>query len=93
MNVISFEHSKDVGKGKLFKADAMPVKRARREEVEESDAEDQGRNKTKGEGEKSKQKGRPRRHIGIEDFLLGKGSEPYSLIEDVSSQGPKITCP
>lgn len=93
MNVISLEHSKDVWKGKMFEADTMPVKRARREEVEEGDAEDQGRNRAKGEGEKSKRRGKPRRQIGIEDFLLGRSSEPYDLIEDVSSQGPKITWP
>ena len=92
--MLSLEEAKDKGKGKLLEADTMPVKRARREDPDPSDVEERrGGSKTKENGESSKRKSRPRRYLNIEDFLLGKGSEPYDLVTDVGMQGPKITWP
>ncbi|KAH7278064.1 hypothetical protein KP509_38G022200 [Ceratopteris richardii] len=78
--------------------DAMPIKRTRVQDRDRSEDEDSsmGTQSKKGrvaEGEASKRKRRPRRKIMMEDFPLGKGIEPYDLIEDISTQKPNITWP
>ena len=40
-----------------------------------------------------KKRSSTRRKITIKDFPLGSNAEPYDLIKDVSSQGPKFTWP
>ena len=42
---------------------------------------------------KRKKRASTRRKITIKDFPLGSKEEPYNLVEDVSSQGPKLTWP
>ncbi|KAH7428075.1 hypothetical protein KP509_10G074400 [Ceratopteris richardii] len=78
--------------------DMMPIKRTRVQDRERSQDEDssmgtQTKKGRVGEGEASKRKRRPRRKIMMEDFPLGKGIEPYDLIEDISTQKPNITWP
>ncbi|KAH7432177.1 hypothetical protein KP509_07G011900 [Ceratopteris richardii] len=78
--------------------DTMPIKRTRVQDKDRSQDEDSsmGTQTKKGkvaEGETSKRRRRPRRKITMEDFPLGKGIEPYDLIEDISTQKPNITWP
>ena len=94
INLIGLEEDKIKGKGKVMEADTMPIKRARREEADMSELEEaKSTCKTKEVGETSKKKSRPRHRIDIGDFMLGKASEPYNLVDDVSSQGPRLTWP
>ena len=46
----------------------------------------------KGE-KKRKKRSSTRRKITMKDFPLSSNAEPYDLIKDVSSQGPKLTWP
>ena len=51
---------------------------------------------TKEEGtlkKKRKKRASTQRKITIKYFLLGSKEEPYDLVEDVCSQGPKLTWP
>ncbi|KAH7425235.1 hypothetical protein KP509_11G045600 [Ceratopteris richardii] len=78
--------------------DTMPIKRTRVQDKDRSQDEDSsmGTQIKKGkvaEGETNKRRRRPRRKIKMEDFPLGKGIEPYDLIEDISTQKPNITWP
>ncbi|KAH7280978.1 hypothetical protein KP509_36G023700 [Ceratopteris richardii] len=78
--------------------DTMPIKRTRVQDRDRSQDEDssmgtQMKKSRVVEGEASKRKRRPRRKITMEDFPLGKGIEPYDLIEDISTQKPNITWP
>ncbi|KAH7289122.1 hypothetical protein KP509_31G059100, partial [Ceratopteris richardii] len=78
--------------------DTIPIKRTRVQDRDRSQDEDSSMStQTKkgrvAEGEASKRKRRPRRKITMEDFPLGKGIEPYDLIEDISTQKPNITWP
>ncbi|MCO5580337.1 hypothetical protein L7F22_034203 [Adiantum nelumboides] len=80
------------GKGKEKKqeeVDAMPIKRARQEEIVDSEADT--RRKTKESAESSMKKTKLR--LTIKDFALGEFSQPYDLVDDVSMQGPKISWP
>ncbi|MCO5567136.1 hypothetical protein L7F22_020822 [Adiantum nelumboides] len=82
------------GKGKdkenkQEEVDAMPIKRARQEEIANSEADT--RRKTKESEEGSKKKTKPRLKLTIKDFALGESSQPYDLVDDVSMQGPKIS--
>ncbi|MCO5612756.1 hypothetical protein L7F22_067026 [Adiantum nelumboides] len=83
---------KNKGKAKVEDVDAMPIKRARQEEVAMSEIG--GRRKSKENGKSSsKKKSKPRRKLTIKDFALGESSQPYNLVDDVTVQGPKITWP
>ncbi|KAH7296706.1 hypothetical protein KP509_26G035400 [Ceratopteris richardii] len=78
--------------------DTMPIKRTRVQDKDRSQDKDSsmGTQTKKGkvaEGETSKRRTRPQRKITMEDFPLGKGIEPYDLIEDISTQKPNITWP
>ena len=42
---------------------------------------------------KRKKRASTQRKITIKDFFLGSKEEPYDLVEDVCSQGPKLTWP
>ena len=44
-------------------------------------------------GTKWKKRTSLRRKITIKDFPLGSKEEPYDMVEDISSQGPKLTWP
>ena len=51
---------------------------------------------TKDEGtskKKRKKRASTQRKITIKYFLLGSKEDPYDLVKDVSSQGPKLTWP
>ena len=88
--VKSSNSGKDKAKEKLVEVDTMPVKRTRQEEEKAKNA-DEG--ETSREGSKNKKKRGPRRRLNIDDFLLGRSTKPYDLVEDVKSQGPRITWP
>ncbi|MCO5548816.1 hypothetical protein L7F22_002278 [Adiantum nelumboides] len=83
---------KNKGKSKMEDVDAMPIKRARQEEVAMSETCERRKSKENGESS-SKKKSKPRRKLTIKDFALGESSQPYNLVDDVSVQGPKITWP
>ena len=73
----------------------MPIKKARvSEEVMGPPAsammEEEGMSKDE---KKRKKRSSTRRKITIKDFPLGEREEPYNMIEDVCSQGPKLTWP
>ena len=77
---------KDKGKAKM-QPEVMPIKKAhmseetsqRRDNMETDEEAD-----TSKEGRKQKKRTHARRRkIGIKDFPLGQGSEPYNLLEDV----------
>ena len=75
--------------------DVMPIKKARvSEEVTGPPAsvmmEEEGTSK---DAKKRKKRSSRRRKITIKDFPLGEREEPYNMIEDMSSQGPKLTWP
>ena len=83
------------GKEKIREPDVMPIKKARvSEEVTGPPAsqmmEEEGTSK---DVKKRKKRSSTRRKITIKDFSLGEKEEPYSLVEDVCSQGPKLTWP
>lgn len=94
INVIGLEEDKIKGKGKVMEIDTMPIKRAHREEIDFSQLEEAKTNrKTKEVVETSKKKIQPQCHIDIGYLMLGKTSEPYNLIDDVSGQGPRLAWP
>ena len=81
------------GKEKEKEPEVMPIKKARvSEEVTgppaSMETEEEGTSK-----KKRKKRANTRRKITIRDFPLGLEEEPYDLIKDVSSQGPKLTWP
>ena len=53
------------------------------------DTEEEGTSKSA----KRKKRTSSRRKISIKDFQLGSKEEPYDLVKDVSSQGPKLSWP
>ena len=53
------------------------------------DTEEEGTSK----GAKRKKRASSRRKITIKDFELGLKKEPYDLIKDITSQGPKLSWP
>ncbi|MCO5592397.1 hypothetical protein L7F22_046400 [Adiantum nelumboides] len=83
---------KDKGKAKVEDVDAMPIKRARQEELAMSETVERRKSKENGESSIKKQP-KPRPKITIKDFALGESSQPYILVDDVLVQGPKITWP
>ena len=92
VNVIQLEAK---GKEKIREPDVMPIKKARMsEEVTGPPTsqimEEEGTSK---DAKKRKKRSSTRRKITIKDFPLGEKEEPYSLVEDVCSQGPKLTWP
>ena len=92
VNVIQLESK---GKEKVREPEVMPIKKARvSEEVTGPPAsmavDEEGTSK---DARKRKKRSSARRKITIKDFPLGSKEEPYDLIEDVSSQGPKLTWP
>ena len=44
-------------------------------------------------GAKRKKRASSQRKITIKDFPLGSKEDPYDLVKDVSSQGPKLSWP
>ena len=81
------------GKEKMKEPEVMPIKKARvSEEVTGPPAsammEEEGTSK---DVKKRKKRSSTRRKITIKDFPLGVREEPYNMIEDVCSQGPKLT--
>ena len=87
------------GKEKMTEPEIMPVKRAATKKARVSedvtrppasmDTEEEGTSK----GAKRKKRASSRRNITIKDFPLGLKEEPYDLVKDVSSQGPKLSWP
>ncbi|MCO5600919.1 hypothetical protein L7F22_055036 [Adiantum nelumboides] len=63
---------KDKGKAKVEEVDAMPIKRARQEEVAMSETGERRKSKENGESN-SKKKLKRRRMINVKDFALGGG--------------------
>ena len=53
------------------------------------DTEEEGTSK----GTKREKRTSSRRKITIKDFPLGLKKDPYNLVKDVSSQGPKLSWP
>ena len=83
------------GKEKIREPEVMPIKKARvSEEVTGPPAsqmmEEEGTSK---DAKKRKKRSSTRRKITIKDFSLGEKEGPYNLVEDVCSQGPKMTWP
>ena len=93
INVIQLESK---GKEKVAEPEIMLVKRmvAKKARVSEDatgppasmDKEEEGTSK----GAKRKKRTSSQRKITIKDFPLGLKEDPYNLVKDVSSQGPKL---
>ena len=60
------------------------------EDMMVEDTSIEGRQRKKERGEASK---RLQRHINLQDFPLGHGMTPYSLVEDLQSKGPPLSWP
>ncbi|MCO5602969.1 hypothetical protein L7F22_057111 [Adiantum nelumboides] len=93
VNVISIEGK---GKAKMIEPCVMPIKKARMSEEanlrrDTMETEDEAGISRK--EKKRKKSETSRRRIGIKDFPLGAATEAYDLLEDVSSQGPKLSWP
>ena len=83
----------------MTEPEIMPVKRAAAKKARVSkdvigppasmDTEEEGTSK----GAKRKKRTSSQRKITIKDFLLGSKEDPYDLVKDVSSQGPKLSWP
>ena len=96
VNVIQLESK---GKEKMTEPVIMPVKRVATKKAQVSKdvteppasmyTEEEGTSK----GGKRKKKASSQRKITIKDFLLCLNEEPYDLVKDVSSQGPKLSWP
>ena len=91
-------HLESKGKEKVEEAEVMPVERTKtkKSRVSEEVTGPIASIKTEEEGtskKKRKKKASIQRNITIKDFLLGSKEEPYDLVKDVSSQGPKLTWP
>ena len=72
----------------------MPIKKARVSNKvigspESMETEEEGTSK----GKKRKKRASTQRKITIKDFPLGSKEEPYDLVKDVNSQGPRLTWP
>ena len=87
------------GKERVMEPEIIAVKRAAAKKAQFSkevtgppssmDTEEEGTPK----GAKRKKRTSSRRKITIKDFQLGLKEEPYDLVKDVSSQGPKLSWP
>ena len=96
VNVIQLESK---GKEKVVEPEIVAVKRTAAKKARFSeeasgppssmDTEEEGTSKSA----KRKKRTSPRRKITIKDFQLGMKEEPYDLVKDVSSQGPKLSWP
>ncbi|MCO5584094.1 hypothetical protein L7F22_038017 [Adiantum nelumboides] len=92
---VSLPKGKGKGKGKEKKqeeVDAMPIKRARKEEIADSEADTRRKTKESAKSNK-KEKRKPRQKLTIKDFSLGESFQPYDLVDDVSMQGLNISWP
>ena len=91
-------HLESKGKEKVEEEKVKPIERAKNKKARVSEevtrpsasmeTEEEGTSKKKRKMRASRQ-----RKITIKDFALGSKEEPYDLVEDVSSQGPKLTWP
>ena len=96
VNVIQLESK---GKEKAEIPEVMEVKKTRfkKTRVSEEVSGPPASMETEEEGTTSKKRkkraGATQRKITIKDFLLGSKEDPYDLVKDVSSQGPKLTWP
>ena len=88
VNVIQLESN---GKEKLEKLELMPIKRVqvRKNSIEPPASMEMGEGTTS--GKKRKKRSSTQWKITIKDFPLGVAEEPYDVVEDVTSQGPKLT--
>ena len=87
------------GKEKVKEPEVMSIKKSTRKKARVSEEvtgpstsmeiEEEGTSK----GMKRKKRTSWRRKITIKDFPLGSKEEPYDLVKDVSSQGPKLSWP
>ena len=89
INVIQLETK---GKEKIKEPEVMPIKKARVSEEVTGPPASMAMDE-EGTSKKRKKSSSARRKITIKDFPLGSKEEQYDLIEDVSSQGPKLTWP
>ncbi|MCO5552640.1 hypothetical protein L7F22_006155 [Adiantum nelumboides] len=93
VNVISIEGK---GKAKMIEPCVIPIKKARMSEeanLRRDTMETKDEAGTSRREKKRKKSETSRRRIGIKDFPLGAATEAYDLLEDVSSQGPKLSWP
>ena len=91
-------HLEAKGKEKVKDPEVMPIERLKMKKAQVSEEvtkpsasmeiEEEGTSK-----KKRKKRASTQRKITIKDFLLGSKEEPYDLVEDVCSQGPKLTWP
>ena len=90
MNVIELETK---GKEKEIEPEVMPIKKARvsKEVTGPPGSMAMDEEGTSKDARKRKKRSSTQRKITIKDFPLGMKEEPYDMIEDVSSQGPKLT--
>ena len=96
VNVIQLESK---GKEKVVEPEIVAVKRTAAKKARFSeeasgppssmDTEEEGTSKSA----KRKKRTSSQRKITIKDFQLGSKEEPYDLVKDVSSQGPKLSWP
>ena len=91
-------HLESKGEEKVQDPKVMPVERTKTKKarVSEEVTGPSTSMETKEEGtskKKRKKRASTQRKITIKDFLFGSKEEPYDLVEDVSSQGPKLTWP
>ena len=82
------------GKENMKEPYVIPIKKARvSEEVTGPPASAMMEEGMSKDAKKRKKRSSTRRKITIKDFPLGEREEPYNMIEDVCSQGPKLTWP
>ena len=91
-------HQEAKGKEKVEEPKVMPIERTRtkKSQVSEEVIGPSTSMETKEEGtskKKRKKKANTQRKITIKDLFLGSKEEPYDLVENVCSQGPKLTWP
>ena len=95
VNVIHLEAK---GEDKVEDPEVMPIERTRMKIAQVSqevtgpsasmESEEEGTSK-----KKRKKRASTQRKITIKDFSLGSKEEPYDLVENIYSQGPKLTWP
>ena len=96
VNVIQLESK---GKEKAEVLEVMEVKKTRfkktrvSEEVSGPPASMETEEEATTSKKRKKRASATRRKITIKYFPLGSKEDPYDLVEDVSSQGPKLTWP
>ena len=76
----------------MLESEVMPIKKEKVSE-EASHHQESSEDSTSKNLKKRKKKAGMHWKIGIKDFPLGVGVEPYDLVNDVSIQGPKLTWP